>query len=196
MADTRPNGAVWRIMAETSSRPSEAAGIRWSDIDWDGERIRLRGALRLDERIGEYRWHPELKNGIAGERDILIGTELLTLLHAHRIYMRELMLSERWDSDRWAKDLVFRKPLDGRGLDFRHLTRIHKSIMGEAGEIGWFTPYQLRHHLPTRMAANGVPLSTTATLLGIDERTARQWYIDRPETVVDYSIISAALGRG
>ena len=195
VADPHPNGAIWRIMAETSSRPSEAAGIRWSDIDWDAERIRFRGALRLDERIGEYRWNAGLKNGAAGERDILIGPELITLLHSHRTASRERQLSAVWDSDAWAADLIFRKPLDGRALDFRHLTRLHKMIMAAAGEIEWFTPYQLRHHLPTRMAANGVPLSVTADLLGIDERTARQWYIDRPETVVDYRIIREALGR-
>lgn len=194
VADGRFNGAVWRVMAECATRPSEAAGLRWADIDWEGGRIRLRGALRWDEALGEYRWDEGLKNGSAGERDIPIGSELLALLRHHRAALAELRLGSEWASDEWAGDLVFRKPHDGTALDSQHLTLLHKGISTEAGGVR-FVPYQLRHHLPTQMAANGVPLAVCAQLLGIDERTAERYYIDRPESAVDYSVIRAALDR-
>jgi integrase len=190
--DPTHNGVIWRLMTECALRPSEAAGLRWEDLDLDAGLIRVRGALRWDGTIREYRWARGTKTD-GGKRNLPIGGELVRLLHAHRAAARALQLSSEWASDEWAGDLVFRKVRDGRGLDYRHLGHVHRNTLRTIEGVEWFVPYQLRHHLPTRLAHRGVPVSTVAALLGDDARTAARYYIDAPEVAVDYEVLRIVL---
>ena len=190
------NGALWRAMAECALRPSEAAGLRWTDVDLDAGELTVAGALRWDKRLGEYRWHSGTKikraSGDAGARTIEIGPELIAALHAQRARGLELQLASRWESDQWARDLIFRKAVDGRGLDSRCIYYHHTQLL-KGLDVEPFTVYQLRHYLPTRLAVAGQPPELIAGLLGIDIETARAYYIDPPRVALSYEVIAAVL---
>ena len=191
ITDPIVSGPLWRVMAECALRPSEAAGLRWVDIDFDSAHLHVRGALRLDKELGEYRWSPGTKTGEGGIRSIPILDELAALLARQQADILELQMMSEWESDAWAMDLVFRQADDGRAWHSPQIFHTQQRLL-KAAEIDHFAPYQLRHFRPTRLANRGVPPKTIADMLGISLATAMSYYIDRPEVAIDRKILEAA----
>jgi integrase len=186
------NGGLWRAMADCALRPSEAAGLRWEDIDHEQRVLRITGALRHDKELGEYRWMPGTKN--KKPRTIPFGPELGALLSQQRHDLLELQMRSLWESNAWAGNLVFRQPADGRGWQSTLLYHRQQEKLTSAG-VEWFSPYQLRHYLPTRLARDGVSVDVVANLLGDTVETTRRYYIDEPEIAIALDLIRTALGR-
>jgi integrase len=184
VTDPTFNGAVWRVMAECALRPSEAAGLRWTDWYPDDGVIQVRGALRRDRSLGVYTWHRGTKKTTDGERGVAVSPQLSALLRRQRTDLLALQLASRWVSDAWAGELIFRKATDGRAVDSRRLEyelRVHHL---PAAGVEPFSPYQLRHYEPTRMARAGHYRETIGEFMGNHPDTARRYYIDRPDVAV------------
>jgi integrase len=183
------NGAYWRTCAECALRPSETAGLRWSDIDFEGGYVIVRGALRKPRGQSHWMWTPDAKNGDEGIRRIPIRPLLVEALHRQHLWVSQLRMASLWESDLWASELVFRKPKDGLGFDRWYVQSVTKRKADKAGVR--IAPYQLRHYAPTRLAEQGVAPHVIAELLGIDLETARTYYIDRPEVAIDRALLES-----
>lgn len=156
-------GPVLRVLvlaaAMTGLRQSELLGLRWRDVDWVAQRVRVRNAYVRGDHSGEG------KSDLSTRRSVPMADRLA----------REL--------DRWSRrteyggegDLVFAHPQSGRPLDRSKVTRRSKEACRAAG-VTEITFHELRHTFATRLAASGQPLRTIQEFLGHADIKTTQIY--------------------
>ena len=144
-------GRVERVMyltaAMTGMRQGELFALRWRDVDWSAQRIRVRqnfvrGEFGTPKSKRSSRSVP-LASRVAGELDLLFKD------------------SARRSDD----DLVFAHPETGKPIDRSKLLKRFKAALRAAGvrEVRF---HDLRHTFGTRMAAQGVPMRALQEMLG------------------------------
>lgn len=156
-------GPVLRVLilaaAITGLRQSELLGLRWRDVDWTAQRIRVRNAYVRGEHSAEG------KSDLSTRRSVPMASRLA----------REL--------DRWStrtlyntdEDLVFAHPQTGRPIDRTKVTRRFQDACRAAG-VRVITFHDLRHTFATRLAAHGEPLRTIQEYLGHADAKTTQIY--------------------
>lgn len=156
-------GPVLRVVvlaaAMTGLRQSELLGLRWRDVDWSAQRIRVRNAFVRGEHSTDG------KSDLSTRRSVPMADRLA----------REL--------DRWSQrteyhgdgDLVFAHPQTGSPLDRSKVTKRFKAACRAAGvrEVKF---HDLRHTFATRLAASGQPLRTIQEFLGHADSKTTQIY--------------------
>lgn len=156
-------GPVLRVVvlaaAMTGLRQSELLGLRWRDVDWSAQRIRVRNTFVRGEHSTDG------KSDLSTRRSVPMADRLA----------REL--------DRWSQrteyhgdgDLVFAHPQIGAPLDRSKVTKRFKAACRAAGvrEIKF---HDLRHTFATRLAASGQPLRTIQEFLGHADSKTTQIY--------------------
>lgn len=155
-------GPVLRVLvlaaAMTGLRQSELLGLRWRDVDWAAQRIRVRTRLsaastpRMASRTCPHGSVP-MTDRLAGELD-------------------------RWSQRTEYRDdseLVFAHPQTGSPLDRSKVTKRFKAACRAAGvrEVKF---HDLRHTFATRLAASGQPLRTIQEFLGHADSKTTQIY--------------------
>ncbi len=156
-------GPVLRVLvltaAMTGLRQGELLGLRWRDVDWSVQRIRVRNAFTRGEHSSK------------GESD---------LSTRRSVPMADRVVAEL---DRWSKrtaftaehDLVFAHPQTGNPLDRTKVTRRFQQACADAG-ASVITFHQLRHTFATRMAGQGVPIRKLQEWLGHADIKTTQIY--------------------
>jgi len=157
-------GPVLRVLvlaaAMTGLRQSELLGLRWRDVDWTVQRIRVRNAFVRGEHSGEG------KSDLSTRRSVPMADRLAGEL------------------DRWSKrtaygaeeELVFAHPQSGKTLDRSKVTKRFKEACLTAG----VTPvrfHDLRHTFGTRLAATGQPIRSIQEFLGHADVKTTQIYM-------------------
>jgi len=146
-----PLGRVERVMyltaAMTGMRQGELFALRWRDVDWAAQRIRVRqnyvrGEFGTPKSKRSSRSVP-LANRVAGELDLLFKD------------------SARKGDD----DLVFAHPETGKPIDRSKLLKRFKAALRRA-DVREVRFHDLRHTFGTRMAAQGVPMRVLQEMLG------------------------------
>jgi integrase len=156
-------GPVLRVLiltaAMTGLRQSELIGLRWRDVDWAAQRIRVRNTF------------------VDGEHSSVGKSDLST--------RRSVPLADRLagELDRWSQrtiygrddDLVFAHPQLGRPLDGSKVSRGFRDSCVEAG-VRQIRFHDLRHTFATRLAASGQPLRAIQEFLGHADIKTTQIY--------------------
>jgi integrase len=156
-------GPVLRVAvlaaAMTGLRQSELLGLRWRDVDWSAQRIRVRNTFVRGEHSTDG------KSDLSTRRSVPMADRLA----------REL--------DRWSQrteyhgdgELVFAHPQTGSPLDRSKVTKRFKAACRVAGvrEVKF---HDLRHTFATRLAASGQPLRTIQEFLGHADSKTTQIY--------------------
>jgi integrase len=156
-------GPVLRVLiltaATTGLRQSELLGLRWRDVDWTAQRIRVRNTFVRGEHSSEG------KSDLSTSRSVPMTDRLAGEL------------------DGWSKrsvyrgdgDLVFAHPLKGSPLDRSKVTKRFKAACRAAGvrEVKF---HDLRHTFATRLAASGQPIRTIQEFLGHADSKTTQIY--------------------
>jgi len=157
-------GPVLRVLiltaAMTGLRQSELIGLRWRDVDWSAQRIRVRNAFTRGEHSSRG------KSDLSTRRSVPMADRVLAEL------------------DRWSKrtpytsetSLVFAHPQTGKPLDRSKVTRRFQEACAEA-RVSVITFHELRHTFATRMAARGVPLRKLQEWLGHADIKTTQIYM-------------------
>jgi integrase len=169
--------------AMTGLRQGELIGLRWKDIDWTAQRVRVRQSYSRGRKKGpksnlSFRSVP-LADTVAGELDRHFQTSL-------------------WQAD---QDLVFAHPYTGRPMERSRLLKRFKAAVARA-KVGQFEPstdqqgnikldkngsvilrailtfHDLRHTFGTQMAAAGVPLRTLQAWMGHEDIKTTMIYAD------------------
>jgi integrase len=156
-------GPVLRVLVLTAAitglRQSELLGLRWRDVDWAAQRIRVRNTF------------------VRGEHSTDGKSDLST--------RRSVPMADRvaGELDRWSKrsvydtedDLVFAHPQKGTPIDRSKVTKRFKAACRAAGvrEVRF---HDLRHTFATRLAASGQPLRTIQEFLGHADSKTTQIY--------------------
>lgn len=143
-------GPVLRVLVLTAAfsglRQGELLGLRWRDVDWTVQRIRVRQTWRRTEFSGRG------KSDLSTRRSVRMADGVLAEL------------------DAWSKrslytgndDLVFAHPELGTPLDGAKVTKTFQDACRTAG----VRFHDLRHTFATRLASAGAPLRAIQDFLG------------------------------
>jgi integrase len=156
-------GPVLRVLiltaAMTGLRQSELLGLRWRDVDWTAQRIRVRNTFVRGEHSAQG------KSDLSTRRSVPMADRLVGEL------------------DRWSQrtiysgedELVFAHPQTGSPLDRSKASKRFKAACRAAGvrEVKF---HDLRHTFATRLAASGQPLRTIQEFLGHADSKTTQIY--------------------
>lgn len=124
----------------TGMRLGEALALRWEDIVWRSETIRVRRSLYRGQYVA-----PKSGKG----RDIPMNTRLIDVLKGLRHLKGELVFCTA----------------DGKSLDPANIKRPMATALKRAG-LRQVRVHDLRHSFASQMVAAGVPLKAVQELLG------------------------------
>jgi integrase len=143
----RVDRALYLTAAMTGLRQGELLGLRWRDVDWPAQKVRV---VHLYVR-GQFRTPKSRLSSRAVPMADRVGREL-ELLFQGSAYQSE-------------DDLVFGHPHTGHPLERGQVSKRFKRTLKRAGvrEIRF---HDLRHTFGTRCAAAGVPLRTLQAWMG------------------------------
>lgn len=156
-------GPVLRVIvltaAMTGLRQGELLGLRWRDVDWAVQRIRVRNTFVRGEHSGDG------KSELATRRSVPMTDRLAGEL------------------DNWSQrtvyhgddDLVFAHPQTGNPLDRSKVTKRFKQACRDSG-VRVVRFHDLRHTFATRLAASGEPMRTIQEFLGHADSKTTQIY--------------------
>ena len=172
-------GPVLRVLvlaaAMTGLLQSELIGLRWRDVDWAAQRIRVRNTFVR----GEHSTHG--KSELSTRRSVPMADH-----HAGEL-------------DRWSRrseypeeeDLVFAHPQIGSPLDRSKVTRRFRAACKDAG-VRPVRFHNLRHTFATRLAASGQPLHTVQEFLGHADSKTTQIYAHYAPSEHEVQIVNEA----
>jgi integrase len=175
-------GPVLRVLvlaaAMTGLRQSELLGLRWRDVDWAAQRIRVRNTFVRGEHSTQG------KSDLSTRRSVPMADRLAGELE------RWSRRSEYHDED----DLVFAHPQTGAPLDRSKVTRRFKVACKDAG-VRPVKFHDLRHTFATRLAASGQPLRTIQEFLGHADSKTTQIYAHYAPSERELQMVNEAFAR-
>jgi integrase len=153
---------LYLVAAMTGLRQGELLGLRWRDIDWPAQKIRV--------------VYPHVRRKNSPKYDeLLLATERRKRSPKSALSARAVPMADRvgGELDRHYKasafqgddGLVFGHPITGAPLDRHEVSRRFKAALKRTGvrEVRF---HDLRHTFGTRMAAAGVPMRTLQEWMG------------------------------
>jgi integrase len=143
----RVQSVIYLAATMTGMRQGELLALRWQDVDWSAQRIRVRRNLVR----GEF-GTPKTRRG---SRSIPLADRLGGELD--RLYQRSAHQAD--------DDLVFSNPHTGNPLNGHALLKSYQRALKAAG-VRQVRFHDLRHTFGTRMAAAGVPMRTLQEWMG------------------------------
>jgi integrase len=169
----RVESRMYLAAAMTGMRQGELLALRWRDIDWSAQRVRVRrsfvrGEFGTPKSKRSSRSVP-LADRLAGE---------LELLHRETVHARD-------------DDLVFAHPHTGKPLDRSKLLKRFKAALRRAAvrEVRF---HDLRHTFGTRMAAQGVPMRALQEMMGHRDFKTTLIYADYAPSAREAEWVEAA----
>jgi integrase len=171
-------GPVVRVVVLTAGmtglRRSELLGLRWRDVDWEAQRIRVRNAYVLGEHSSEG------KSDSSTRRSVPMADRL----------MRELEAWSRRTAFSADDELVFAHPQTGNPLDGPKVSKRFKAACRSA-KVREVRFHDLRHTFATRLAAAGTPLRTIQEYLGHADAKTTQIYAHYAPSEQEVAIVNA-----
>jgi integrase len=169
-------GRVQRVLylaaVMTGMRQGELLALRWQDVDWSAQRIRVNRNY-VNGRYGTPKSHRGRSVPLADR----LGGEL------DRLYK-----SSAYGAD---DDLVFGNPNTGNPMNGHTLTRTFHTAL-ERGAVRKVRFHDLRHTFGTRMAAAGVPMRTLQEWMGHRDFRTTLLYADYAPGEHEAALVNAA----
>ena len=172
-------GPVLRVLvlaaAMTGLRRSELQGLRWRDVDWGVQRIRVRNTFVRGEHSTAG------KSDLSTRRSVPMADRLAG----------ELDRYSRRTEYNGEDDLVFAHPELGTPVDGAKVSRRFKEACREAG-VRQIRFHDLRHTFATRLAASGQPLRTIQEFLGHADIKTTQIYAHYAPSAHEVQMVNEA----
>jgi integrase len=174
-------GPVLRVVilaaAMSGLRQGELLGLRWRDVDWAAQRIRVRNSFVRGEHSSKG------KSDLSMRRSVAMNDRLAA------------------DLDRWSRrtiytgdeDLVFAHPQSGNPLDRTKVTRRFQQACRDAG-VRAIRFHDLRHTFATQLAASGLPMRTIQEFLGHADAKTTQIYAHYAPSEHEVAMVNKAFG--
>jgi len=157
-----PGGIFCAFLLWAGTRPNEAAGLQWKDVDWE------RGSVRICRNVVRLRgaWEFDTTKTDAGIRSFTLPASFMAWLKEHR----QAQLEQRMRLGRdWADyDLVFPNEV-GDPLQPNVYRALWKRVLTRAGMTGdraKMRPYDARHTVATLLLLQRTPTKVVAARLG------------------------------
>jgi integrase len=174
-------GRVQRVMylaaLMTGMRQGELLALRWRDVDWSAQRIRV-SRNYVNGTFGT----PKSRRG---SRSVPLADRLggeLDLLHRASAYQGD-------------DDLVFANPNTGKPMNGHALTKTFQRALQAAG-VRQVRFHDLRHSFGTRMAAAGVPMRTLQEWMGHRDFKTTLIYADYSPSAHEVDLVNDAFEAG
>ena len=89
---------LFRIAVTTGLRQGEILGLKWSDLDWQTQRLQIQ--RQVQRRIGKGLVFSEPKSA-SGRRIVTLGEITLDILREHneKKYRERLMAGDKWQEN-------------------------------------------------------------------------------------------------
>jgi len=172
----RVERVLYLTAAMSGLRQGELLALRWMDVDWFAQRIRVRRNFVR----GEFGTPKSKRSSRSVPLADLVAAELDGLYKVSAYTADE--------------DLVFAHPHTGRPMDRSQLLKRFKRALKRAGvrEVRF---HDLRHTFGTRMAAAGVPMRTLQEWMGHRDYKTTLIYADYAPAANEAELVNAAFGR-
>ena len=167
---------LYLTAAMTGLRLGELLALRWQDVDWSAQRIRVR------------------RSHVLGEFDTPKSRRSVRSVPMSRRVARELV---QWqEASGWGRpdDLAFAEPLSGGVLRRGALARRYRRALKAARLDPAHRFHDLRHTFGTAMAAAGVPMRTLQEWMGHRDLTTTQCYADYAPNEREVEMVDRAFG--
>jgi integrase len=175
-------GPILRVLIRTAAmtglRQSELLGLRWRDLDWGAQRLRVRNTYIRGEHSGQG------KSDLSTRRSGPLADRLISELDGWS-------QRSRWTAD---DDLVFAHPVLGTPLDGRKVTKRFQQACRDAG-VRVVRFHDLRHTFATRLAASGQPLRSIQEFLGHADSKTTQVYAHYAPSAHEVRMVNEAFAR-
>ena len=147
------------LISLTGVREGEAAGLKWSDIDFENRVIHIEREVMYIPKVGLRITPPKYATSI---RDIYIPNALCDKLAAYKV-IQDKEIADK--GDLYKDDGYIITQFDGTPV---HASTIRKWIKKacEFCEVPYITVHGLRHTYASIAIANGADIRTTAAQLG------------------------------
>jgi integrase len=166
--------ALYATAAMTGLRQGELIALRWGDVDWSAQRIRV----RRSHTLGEFD-KPKSRRAV---RSVPMSGRVVAELDAWQ-------QASVWAKDR---DLVFAEPLTGEVLRRGALMRRYRRSLKAAQLEPTFRFHDLRHTFGTAMAAAGVPMRTLMAMMGHEDMQTTLIYADYAPNAHEVEMVDRA----
>ena len=168
----RVQRALYLTAVMTGMRQGELLALRWQDVDWPAQRIRVnRNYVR-----GQF-GTPKSRRGRSVPLADRLGGEL------DRLYKASAFQAD--------DDLVFGNPHTGKPMNGHTLTRTYQAALKRAG-VRQVRFHDLRHTFGTRMAAAGVPMRTLQEWMGHRDFKTTLIYADYAPGAHEVELVNGA----
>jgi integrase len=155
-------GAVFILGLNSGMRPSEMLGLKWDDVEWTFNLIRVRRTLYRRRNGGGWRFE-ETKTFGSIRSITLPQTTMAELARHQNVQARErLVMGDEYVDQGLVFAGIHGQPLDGANL----LSQYFKSVVRSAGLDDKLNLYSLRHSHATLLLAAGVHPKVVAERLG------------------------------
>jgi integrase len=175
-----PLSEVERVLyltaAMTGMRQGELLALRWMDVDWMAQRVRVRRNF-VRGKFGT----PKSKRS---SRSIPLADDVA----------RELELLFQRSAFQTDEDLVFAHPHSGKPMDRSQLLKRFKAALRRA-EVREIRFHDLRQTFGTRMAGAGVPMRTLQEWMGHRDFKTTLIYADYAPAANEAQLVNAAFAR-
>jgi integrase len=151
--------ALYQLAVTTGMRQMELLGLKWSDIDWSRQTLRVERQLVRPDGEGIKFSHPKTNYG---RWEIALGSQTIEVLRDH--YERQ-QTEINVAGDNWIEQgLVFTNSFRGP-LHPRNLLRDFKKFLKNAS-LPLIRFHDLRHTAASLMLNHGIPLIIASRRLG------------------------------
>ncbi len=168
------DGALYLTAAMTGLRQGEQIALRWQDIDWNAQRIRV----SRSHVLGEFGTPKSRRSTRSVPMSSRVGGEL-----------------DRWHQTTAYKAddaLVFGEPASGEPLRRGALMRRYRRALKAAQLEPTHRFHDLRHTFGTAMAGVGVPMRTLQEWMGHRDVSTTQLYADYAPNAHEADLVDAA----
>jgi hypothetical protein len=174
--DLPPKETVTEIRFLTErSTAGELIALRWSDVDWTGQRVRV----RRGHTLGQF----DTPKSRRAARSVPMSGRVVKALDAWQ-------QATVWGGD---DDLVFADPHTGDVLLRGALMRRYRRALKAAQLEPTFRFHDLRHSFGTAMAGAGVPIRTLMAWMGYEDMQTTLIYADYAPNPAEVDMVDRAL---
>ena len=151
--------ALYHLAVVTGMRQMEMLGLKWSDLDWINQTLKVDRQLVRPAGEGIKFTQPKTR---FGKRSLVLGSKTTEVMRGHYERQHE---EQQVAGDKWQEHgLIFANHLGGP-IHPRNLLRDFKSLLRDAG-LPAIRFHDLRHTAASLMLNHGIPVIVVSRRLG------------------------------
>ena len=153
--------ALYQLAVTTGMRQMEILGLKWTDLDWRRQSIRVeRQLLRPKGEGAEVRFsRPKTK---FARRSIALGSKTIDVLRTH--YENQFVEIQK-AGKKWQDNGLIFTTSNGTAIHPRNLLRNFKALLRDSG-LSEIRFHDLRHTAASLMLNHGIPVIVVSRRLG------------------------------